>query len=252
MLALDGDPRRHRLTIRRSAILRTVPAALIVLVAVVAIAVAVASYLTKQKRRESLATFGLRRGMEFSHADPYGIDHLPFRLFGRGDGRGCENVLSGTWEGLAVREADYWYYDENTDSKGNSSRTYHRFSLVVADIDAHLPHVCLEQENLFTRISDHLGFRDVEFESEDFNGRFQVRTADREFAFKLIDARMMAWLLSTGKSYGFEVNGGHALVWSDRLSPERLVPLFMVTKGFVEQVPRLVWGEYGTAGSESA
>lgn len=228
------------------------PAALIVLAVVVAIAIAVASYTAKLKRREALVTFGLRRGMEFSHGDPYGIDDLPFRLFGLGDGRGCENVLSGSWEGLAVREADYWYYDESTDSEGDTSRTYHRFSVVVADIEAHLPQVVIEQESLFTRMADHLGFRDIEFESEDFNGRFQVRTGDREFAFKLIDARMMTWLLATGKSYGFEVNGRHLLVWTGRLPPDRLVPLFMATKGFVEKVPRLVWDQYGTPRSESA
>jgi len=223
---------------------------IVVLVVVVAIGIAVANFAAKQKRRENLATFGLQRGLEFSHQDPYGLDDLPFRLFGLGDGRGCENVLSGTWEELSVREADYWYYDESTDSKGNRSRTYHRFSVVVAGIEAQLPKVGIEQENLFTRMADHLGFRDVEFESEDFNRRFQVRTGDREFAFKLVDARMMAWLLATGDRYGFEVAGDRLLVWSGRLAPERLVPLFMVTKGFVDRIPRLVWNEFGTAGSQ--
>lgn len=228
------------------------PVLLFVLVAAVALGVAVAGYVARHKRREALATFAFQRGMELSLEDPYGLDRLPFRLFGLGDGRGCENVLTGTWEGLPVRAADYWYYDESTDSEGRTSRSYKRFSVVVAEVEASLPQVGIEQESLFTRMADHLGFRDVEFESEDFNCRFQVRTADREFAFKLIDARMMAWLMSTGDRYGFEVNGPHVLVWTGRLAPERLVPLFMVTKGFVARIPRLVWNQYGTAGSESA
>lgn len=227
------------------------PTAVIVLVAMAIIIGLVAHHVAKQKRREALAAFGLRRGMEFSPADPYGLDDLPFRLFGLGDGRGCENVLTGTWEGLPVRAADYWYYDETEDSEGRTSRTYKHFSVVVGEIDANFPQVGIEQENLLTRMADHLGFRDVEFESEDFNCRFQVRTADREFAFKLIDPRMMTWLLSTGRTYGFEVSGDRLLVWAKRLAPERLVPLFMVTKSFVENVPRLVWNQYGTAGSGS-
>ena len=228
------------------------PVAIFALVITIAIGLAVAQHLAKQKRREALAEFGFRRGMQFSHQDPYGLDELPFRLFGLGDGRGCENVLSGQWEGLPVKAADYWYYDESTDSKGNRSRHHHHFSVVGPDLGAHLPQVGIEQENMLTRLADHLGFRDIEFESEDFNGRFQVRTADREFAFKLIDARMMAWLISTGGRFAFEVSGDHLLVWTDRLDADRLVPFFMVTKGFVEQVPRLVWNEYGIAGSQPA
>lgn len=170
------------------------PELVFLLVAVAVVAGLAASYVAKQKRREALAAFGVSRGFEFSAADPYGIDDLPFRLFGLGDGRGCENVLTGTWEGLPARAADYWYYDESTGSEGRTSRTYKRFSVVVAETDAHLPQVGIEQENLFTRMADHLGFRDVEFESEDCNCRFHVRAADREFAFKLVDARMMTWL----------------------------------------------------------
>lgn len=30
-----------------------------------------------------------------------------FALLRRGDGRGTENVLSGTWQGMGVREFDY-------------------------------------------------------------------------------------------------------------------------------------------------
>lgn len=143
----------------------------------------------------------------------------------------------------------HWYYEETKDDKGNTSRTYHRFSVVLAELDARLPAVCVQRETVGTRLADHLGFRDVEFESEEFNRRFQVHADDRQFAFKLLDARMISFLVSTGGSYGFEVNGRHLLVWAGRLPPDRLVPLFMATASFVQRVPRMVWEEYGPAGS---
>jgi hypothetical protein len=53
-------------------------------------------------------------------------------------------------------------------------------------------------DDLFPRLVGHLGFQDMEFESEDFNRAFRVKGGDREFAYQFVDARMMKWLLSTG------------------------------------------------------
>src|SRR5712691_2696671 len=102
----------------------------------------------KQKRRSALRLFALQQSMEFSAADPFGIPgSYPFHLFRLGDGRGCENVMAGQWKGLPVKEADYWYYTESTDSKGQRTKTYHHHSVVVADITCSLPTVSVEKEN---------------------------------------------------------------------------------------------------------
>jgi hypothetical protein len=60
-------------------------------------------------------------GMSYSQNDPYDLPAYGFfRLFGEGNGRGCENVLSGRWRDQPVKEADYWYYTQTTTSKGTS------------------------------------------------------------------------------------------------------------------------------------
>jgi hypothetical protein len=209
------------------------------------------AFAQKQKRREALAIFALQNKLEYSRADPFGLIDLDFHLFGLGDGRGCENVIWGDWHGLTVKEADYWYYTESTDSKGHRSRSYHHFSIALTDLAAFLPHASIEKENLLSRLADALSFRDLEFESEEFNRLFQVRAADPEFAYKLIDARMIRWLLSTEGSFGFEVNGPNLLVWSGRLRPTALVPLFGSATLFRDHIPRLVWSEYGTSSPAS-
>jgi hypothetical protein len=166
-----------------------------------------------------------------------------------GDGRGIENVMSGAWQELPVKEADYWYYDESTDGKGNRTRTYHRFSVVIAELQCFLPQVSVTKENLMTRLADHLGFQDINFESEQFNREFQIKSRDREFAFKLIDARMIQWFLSTDGRFGFETNGPNVLVYMKKLkAPEELIPLFGTAKEFHDRIPRIVWSEYSTPG----
>lgn len=87
----------------------------------------------RQKRREALALFALQNGLEFSRADPFGLTSHPFRLFTLGDGRGCENVVWGSWRGVPVKAADYWYYEESTDSQGRSMKRYRRFSVAIAE-----------------------------------------------------------------------------------------------------------------------
>jgi hypothetical protein len=218
---------------------------ILVLAAVVALAIAWFAYQAKKKRREALFLFAAQHDLEYSRPDPYSIDEsYGFALFRRGDGRGCENVLAGVWRGLPVREADYWYYEETSDGRGGRTRSYSYFSVVVADLSCSVPHISIERENLLTRLTDHLGFHDIDFESEAFNRTFRVRSDDRQFAYQLIDARMMQWLLATGGEFGFELLGPNLLAYSKRRGPADLPPLFEAAVGFADQLPRLIHSEY--------
>jgi hypothetical protein len=204
---------------------------------------------SKQKRREELGAFALTHGLTFWADDPGGLIDIDFHLFGLGDGRGCNNVMGGEFQGVPVRQADYWYYTQSSDGKGGRSRTYHHFSVAVTDIEAWLPPVRLERETAFTRLADHIGMHDIEFESDDFNRAWNVHGDDREFVFKLVDNRMMAWLQQAADGMCFEVCGPHVLVYSKRLAPPEVVNLLYAGKGFVGRVPKLVWNEYGKAAS---
>lgn len=74
---------------------------------------------------------------------------------------------------------------------------------------------------------------------------FRVRSEDREFAYRLIDARMMHWLLATEGRFGFEIAGNTLLVHCPPLPPARLIPLLGTAKGFRDHIPKMVWAEYG-------
>jgi len=106
--------------------------------------------------------------MRYSPQDEVGCLNYPFALLARGDGD-TENVVWGTWQGIPMTEFDYWYYKESTDSKGNWNRTNYRFSCAVTQIAAQCAHLSLDREGTLTRLADHLGLHDIEFESDDFN-----------------------------------------------------------------------------------
>lgn len=220
---------------------------LFLLVVAVIVVAAYFAWQAKQKRREALQRFAIQHDLEFSVADPYGIPvTYPFHLFGLGDSRRCENVMRGSWQGLPVREADYWYAMDSSDGKRTMVRDYHRFSVVVADVACILPHVRVEKKDLFGKFAGHVALQDIEFESEAFNRCYQVRADDREFAYKLLDPRMIRWLESLRGAFGFEVAGSNLLVWSPKRRPTELIPLFGSARMFCDHIPRLVGNEYGS------
>jgi hypothetical protein len=218
----------------------------LIIVAVIAIAGAAAyfSFQARKKRRLAFAALGAQLTLTYTEEDPYGTLAEPFQLFQRGDGRGVENVLSGVWEGLGVRAFDYWYYEESTDSKGNTSRTYYRFDCVLTSVNVTCAQLSMDPENLFTRLADHLSFHDIEFESGDFNKTFNVKCDDKKFANDMVDARMMQWMLTLGKTFSFALAGDRALVTCKRLDPAQLPSLLGVTQQFIGHFPNVVYELY--------
>jgi hypothetical protein len=219
---------------------------------VLAIAGVVLSLRLQAMRRQEFLTFAQSFGFEYSRQDPFGLLGLPFRLFSRGERRGIENVVWGEWKGRPVKACDFWYYEEHRDSEGRTSRTYHRFNCAVIEVDAVFPPIVVAREGFLSRVADHLGFRDIEFESEEFNRRFQVKAGDRRFAYELVDARLMRWLLALERSVSFEVAGRWILAYHGRVRPAALIPLIGAASEFRNRIPRATWGQYGIEQKEDA
>ena len=206
--------------------------------------IAYLSYYLKERRRRAMAFAATQLGLRFALADPFDTLQEPFALLREGDGRGVENVMWGMWAGLECRLFDYWYYEESIDSKGNRSRSYRRFSCVMSSVDASCSPLTIAGENLWTRLGDHLGFRDIELESEEFNRAYTLKSPDRKFAVDFCDARMMQWLLVHGEGYAFEAVGDRLLASCRRLSPTGLIPLLGTMRNFRQQIPRVVFSLY--------
>jgi hypothetical protein len=210
--------------------------------------VAYLSYVSTKRRRLGFQTLARQLGLDYSLQDPFGLLGYPFALFEKGDRRGIENVLSGTWQGLDIRAFDYWYYEESTDSNGHRSRSYSRFDCAIVPVAASCPDLSIGHENLFTRLAGALSFHDIEFEDGRFNDAFTVHGSDRKFANDLIDARMMAWLLEHASDYGFEAVGSRVLVAGPKVSPTEVLQVIGTAKGFVDHVPEVVFSLYPVSG----
>ena len=122
-----------------------------------------------------------------------------------------------------------------------------------------MPYVSVQAKDMLTRVVDHLGpaplgfeTPDVtDFESADFNQKFQVTAPDKEFANKLIDAGMIQWLMSTGGEFAFGIGGCNLLVSCGQLPVTDLVRLLDAAKGFTDHIPHVVWAEHGDQAASS-
>jgi len=205
------------------------------------------SYQAKQQRRAALLAVAAKLGLQFSAEDMLGTVNLPFGLFGKGDGRGVENVMCGAVDGVDVRLFDYWYYDETRDSKGVSSGSYKRFTCAISEIPADCPHLSVRREGVFSHLADHLGMADIAFESDDFNREFEVRCSDQKFAFSLVDGRMMEWLMQAATAAQFETGGPMVFVATGKLDPSGWPSLLAWQRQFREHVPEVVYSTYPRA-----
>lgn len=203
-------------------------------------------YIRRQRRRREVRAFATKAGLRYSHGDPFGTVGLGFRLFREGDGRGVENVCWGTTGGLEVRLFDYWYYEESRDRQGQKHRNYRYFSCALIRIPGiYGPRLTIEPEGVFSRLADAVGLRDLQFESEDFNRRFQVKVAGEErFAYAVVDAGMIEWLLSAATRYRFETLGDLILVSTGQGPASALWDLLSVARGFRDRVPPVVGDLY--------
>ena len=201
-------------------------------------------YLAKKKRRQAFATMAQQLGLSYSAEDPFGLVSEPFALFGKGDGQGVENVMWGTWQAIDLKAFDFWYYERTSDGRGGSTKTYYRFDCAIVPIQAACMRLTITHENVLTRLGNALSFHDIQFESEDFNKAYNVRSADKKFANDLIDARMMQWLMAGGAGFSFEIIGSDVLCYTNKIAPLAIVPLLGTAKAFLEHVPEVVHSLY--------
>jgi hypothetical protein len=211
---------------------------------VVAVLLIWAGIVSARKRREAFLALSVKLGLRYDIRDPFDTVDLPFALFGKGDSRGVDNVLSGEAAGMRVRLFDYHYTVHSTDGQGHTSSTTYPFSCAMAEIDADCPHLALEQESFMSRVSHHLGFHDIEMESEEFNKRYLVASEDKRFAYALLDARMMQWLMDEGGVCEYEVVGPLAMCFCKRVKPPEYENLLEVLRRFHSHVPTVVASLY--------
>ena len=196
------------------------------------------------RRRKRMSEVAARHGLSFSAKDPFRMTvTLPLVFFDRGHSRKVSNVMYGrTPDGRDLRAFDYQY----TTGSCKNRRVYH-FSCGLISTGAAWPQLTLGPEGFFDRVMDVIGGADIQFESEEFNRAWEVRSSDRRFASALIDPEMMLFLMEKAEGARVEVNGPWILFSGEQRDPESLPHAIASAEAFREGIPPVVWSLYPPA-----
>lgn len=176
----------------------------IILIVVVVILAGVGGYFAwkaEQKRREELAALASEIGWRYSPSRDWSrdADFVQFEIFRRGHSRVAFHTLEGEMEiqgrRYAGRMGDYQYKITSGSGKNRRTRTY-TFSYIIVSLPFGItPPLLIRREGFFDKIAGAFGFADINFESAEFSRKYHVRSPDRKFAYDVIDARMMEFIL---------------------------------------------------------
>ncbi len=210
---------------------------IIVIFVIAFVVVGVLGYLQQQARRKEMMRFAQGRGMMFDPDKYYGLDdRFPaFKCLHRGRGRCASNRIFGDWGGRDCLLFDYRYVT----GSGKNRRTHH-FSGVMLAANVPLKPLVIRPEGLFDKMAGFLGFDDIDFESAEFSRRFYVKSPDRKWAYDVIHARTMEFLLA-GPRYSIQFDAAHVIVYhSHRFSISEFTAAVGLAEGILDRLPDYV------------
>lgn len=170
---------------------------IIVVVVALFIVLAIFSSMQAAKRRKELMAWAGSKGLSFTETRDHSFDERfsEFDCLKQGSDRYAFNRITGTLSGRRVLAFDYHYETTSHDSKGHTQTHNHYFSAVIVQCALPLKPLFIRPEGFFDKIGQFLGFDDIDFESAEFSKEFYVKAQDRRWAYDVIHARTMEFLL---------------------------------------------------------
>jgi hypothetical protein len=176
-------------------------AAFFILFALVAVAILIIATVFDRKRTEALGAIATDLGFSFYEK---GNDQLmgvvqDFRLFGRGRSRRIRRLMQGQVGDAFVSLFDYQY----TTGGGKNSHTYVQTVLLVQSEALQLPQFFLAPEDIFHKIAEMFGAKDIDFDSHpQFSKQYLLKGEDetairRIFGFRTLEFYESVFPLTT-------------------------------------------------------
>lgn len=152
---------------------------------------AIKGYQQAKRRNAAIVALAAANGWGYVAEDPSRVDFFRSTPFATGDNRRARNRVWGVSGGLPFEAFDYSYETHTTDSNGHRSTTTHHFQVTWIPLPAPLPTVRFTSDNALLRGLTHLGAKDLEVESHEFNQRWKVWCEDERVGHAILTPRMI-------------------------------------------------------------
>ena len=201
-------------------------------------AAAVWSWQQDQKRLERLRAWALRRGWRAWPGGEGGplYEHPGLSLLERGHSRRCDCLIRGRSGEQPLDLFDYRYVTGH-----GKNRTTHRYAVAILTLPFPVKSLRLRPENAFDKVGEFLGAEDIDFESAEFSRRFFVSAKDRKWAYDIIHARMIEFLLAAPAGWSLEMGSREVAAFrSGRAEPALHEEAIALLEGVRERIPEYV------------
>jgi hypothetical protein len=190
--------------------------AVIILAIAAAIGFVVWSSQVKAKRRKELAGWAQANGFKFLPEKDHSVwlRYEPFKCLQRGDNRYAYNIMLGTAGERVTCGFDYHYETHSTNSKGQRQTQHHHFSALVVDTGLPLKPLFIRPEGFFDKLTEFVGFDDIDFESVEFSQKFFVKSPDRRWAYDVLHQKTMELMLAYPR-FHMEFQGTQVMAYHD-------------------------------------
>ena len=215
-------------------------AVFIVLMIVLVIVAAVFAHRAAKKRQAELLAWATTHGLSYALGEDRSIEErFPLhRCLGEGSKRYAENVMEGERDGRGICLFDYHYETYSTNSKGGRQTHHHHFSAVVIDTGLPLKALNIRSENFLDKITEFVGYDDIDFELTEFSNKFYVQAPDRKWAYEVLHQSTMEFLLESPR-FTLEMAGTWLMARkTGRLKPGQFSEALGVAEGILDRLPR--------------
>ena len=204
-----------------------------ILIVCVVMVVLIFAIIESQRRKKELRAWAESKGLSFNESSNYQIDsQLPFKCLQQGHSRVGYNFISGEYKNYGLYVFDYRYKT----GSGKHQQT-HRLTVVAVDSFLPLKPLFIRREHFFDKMSEFVGFDDIDFEWKEFSDAFFVKASDKKWAYDVIHQEMMGYLMLAPK-YEIQFAGPMAAVWNSRvLAVDEIEITIDVVHGILNRFP---------------
>lgn len=212
---------------------------LFVLFAILVVFLGVLGFLQARRRRQELNDWATANGWRFTPDSDYSMEdrHPGFSCLHEGSQRYAYNITQGPCHDRSLCAFDYHYETYSTDSKGRRQTHHHYFSAVVLETDLPLKPLFIRAEGFFDKITEFLGFDDIDFESSEFSKKFYVKSPDKKWAYDVLHQKTMEYLLEAPR-YTLEFDGHCVIAYqSVTFSVQEFEAGMALIEGVLDRLP---------------
>ncbi|GAB4162125.1 MAG: hypothetical protein Kow00107_09540 [Planctomycetota bacterium] len=170
-------------------------------------------------RKRAMKTFAAQMGMTYSPYDGFGIQSRVsiFPRFQRGHSHRSYDQVYGRYKG---HDCCIFHYSYKTGS--GKSQSTHTFSGLFYVADISLPGLLsVRPEGMFDKMMEVVGFDDIDFEYNEFNKKYYVKSNNKRMAYDFFGRSMMDYFLMLPRQICMEGQGPYFIFHYDgSLKPE--------------------------------